>query len=176
MELPYHKIVYDCSFYNCKPYVTCPNGTIMSSPPNARISSNTERRTATDNASLRPRAPSVLSGSKNGRSDGRRMQSPPGHQSTSSGSTHRKTTSNSQRMKPGVEERRTERVQVTTRETLTSRAKSPDRRRPPSMQQQERPRPSGSHRATSGDTRPRVARSEPPQCKVSSNYYHSLGF
>jgi gamma-tubulin complex component 2 len=70
--------------------------------------------------------------------------------------------SGSQRTKAGVEERRTERVQVTTRETVTSRTRSPERRPGPSVQPQERQKASDAGRAYSGDPRPR-SKAEAPQ-------------
>jgi gamma-tubulin complex component 2 len=133
----------------------------MSSSSNARVSSHAERRTATDNGSVKPRAPSSQQGgNRNDRFDGRRTQSPQPQQSTASG-THRRTASNSQRMRGGVEERRTERVHVTTKETLTSRTRSPERR-PASMQPQDRPKPSEISKINSGDSRPN-SRTELPQ-------------
>jgi gamma-tubulin complex component 2 len=148
---------------SCKPSISSPNGAIMSSS-NARVSSYTERRTTNDNGTARPRAPSAQQGgSKNDRSDGRRTQSPQPQQSSTSGTSHRRNASNSQRMKGGVEERRTERVQVTTRETLSSRTRSPERRTGPPTQPQERARPSEVSRADSGDRRSRSSKAEPLQ-------------
>ncbi|KAE8447814.1 hypothetical protein EG329_010208 [Mollisiaceae sp. DMI_Dod_QoI] len=127
----------------------------MSSSSNARVSSRTERRTATDNGNTQPRAPSAQE--RGGRTE--RLDPPP---STVSGSTHRRIASGSQRTNRNVEERRTERVQVTTRETLTSRTRSPERRPGPSVQQTERPRAPEASRAYSGDSRPRSSKAEAP--------------
>ena len=136
----------------------------MSSSSNVRPSSHAERRTANENGTARSRAPSGQhGGSRAERTDSRRPQSPQPQQSSTSGSTHRRTASSSQRTKGGVEERRTERVQVTTRETLTSRTRSPERRSAASMQQQERTRPNELGRTNSGDPRPRPGKVEPPQ-------------
>jgi gamma-tubulin complex component 2 len=138
----------------------------MSSSSNARVSSYAERRTANDNGSARPRPPSAQQerNRKEGdRLDGRQTQSPQPPPSSTSGTSNRRTASNWQRMKGGVEERRTERGQVTTRETLTSRTRSPDRRSGPSAQPQERARPSQVSRANSVDPRPRSSKGEAPQ-------------
>ncbi|KAL8407956.1 hypothetical protein RB594_006673 [Gaeumannomyces avenae] len=62
-----------------------------------------------------------------------------------------------------VEERRTEKTHVTTRETIVSRTRSPNRRAQPPPQ--DKPKTSdmgGKHRAAA-DSRPREPRSEPPQ-------------
>lgn len=136
----------------------------MSSSSNARvpISSRAERRTANENGSQQPRAPSGLGGSKVERSDPGRTQSP---QPSSVGAGHRRAPSGSQRLKREVEERRTERVQVTTRETVTSRTRSPDRRSAV-PQQPERTRPSEPSRQYAPDNRPRSApKPESPQRK-----------
>lgn len=142
----------------------------MSSSSNNRPSSLLERRIANENAS-RPRLPSGQQGGTRTERDSRRPQSP---QASTSGTTHRRTASNSQRTKGGVEERRTERVQVTTRETLTSRTRSPERRPAPPMQQQERTRPSEASRTNSGDHRPRLSKAEASQGTVfvDSTVYH----
>ncbi|KAH8648790.1 spindle pole body component alp4 [Tricladium varicosporioides] len=132
----------------------------MSSANHARVSSRAERRTTNDNASTQPRASSGQQGSsRNDRADPRRTHSP---QPSTSGASHRRTTSGQQRSQRGVEERRTERVQVTERETIT-RTRSPQRR-PPSVQIPERvQRPSEPARTYSGDPRPRSAKAETPQ-------------
>lgn len=134
----------------------------MSSSSNARVSSRTERRTATDNGTTQPRAPSAQQerGSRNERTDPRRTQSP--QPSAASGPSHRRTASGAQRTNRNVEERRTERVQVTTRETLTSRTRSPERRPGPSVQPTERSRAPEASRTYSGDSRPRSSKAEAP--------------
>ncbi|KUJ06281.1 uncharacterized protein LY89DRAFT_633211 [Mollisia scopiformis] len=137
----------------------------MSSSSNARVSSRTERRTATDNGNTQPRAPSAQQerGTKCERPDPRRTQSPqPSVTSGTSGTTHRRTASGTQRTSRNVEERRTERVQITTRETLTSRTRSPERRPGPSVQPSEKPRAHEVGRAYSGDSRPRSSKAEAP--------------
>lgn len=133
----------------------------MSSSTNTRASSRTERRTATENANTQPRAPSAQQerGPKHDRQDPRRTQSP--QPSTASGTTHRRTASGAQRTSRNVEERRTEKIQITTRETLT-RTRSPERRSGPSIHPIERPRASEASRAYSGDSRPRSSRAEAP--------------
>lgn len=133
----------------------------MSSSSTARVSSRAERRTTNDNGSAQPRAPSGQTGTRGERVDPRRTQSP---QASASGTNHKRTASGSQRTNRGVEERRTERVQVTTRETLTTRTRSPDRRPAPSAQPPERQRPAEPSRAYSGDPRPKSSKPEtPPQ-------------
>jgi gamma-tubulin complex component 2 len=135
----------------------------MSSSSTARVSSRAERRTANDNGSTQPRAPSAQTGSRGERLDPRTTQSP---QPSASGTNHKRTASGSQRTGRGVEERRTERVQVTTRETLTTRTRSPDRRSVPSAQPQERQRPAEPSRAHSGDPRPKSNKADAPQGRV----------
>lgn len=147
----------------------------MSSSSTARVSSRAERRTTNDNGSAQPRAPSGQTGRE--RVDPRRTQSP---QPLVSGPTHKRTASGSQRTNRAVEERRTERVQVTTRETLTTRTRSPERRSTPSAQPQERHRPAEPSRAYSGDPRPKPSKPDVhPQGKTqfyetSPVYYKSL--
>ncbi|RDW79759.1 spindle pole body component-1 [Coleophoma cylindrospora] len=129
------------------------------SASNARVSSHTERRTTTnENGSSRPRA---TSGQGN-RSDRERQESRRAGSPQEAGTTHRRHTSTTQRNGKNVEERRTERVQVTTRETLTSRARSPERR-PTAPMQQERTKPFEPSKTYSADTRPKSSKSETPQ-------------
>ena len=149
----------------------------MSSSLNARVSSHAERRTANDNGTTRPRPPSgqqERSRKEGDRLDGWQTQSPQVPPSATSGSTHRRTTSSSQRMKGGVEERRTERVQVTTREMLTSRTRSPNRRSGPPAQPQERARPPQVSRPNSIDHRPRSSKSETLQSMSSHHQSMAL--
>ncbi|OWP03471.1 hypothetical protein B2J93_7489 [Marssonina coronariae] len=130
----------------------------MSSSSQARIPARNDRRTATENGSAHPRASSgQQASSRNERPDPRKTQSPQASKPTS---THGRTASGAQRMKPGVEELRTERVRVTTKETLTQRTRSPERR-PGSSQPQERQRPETS-KTHSGDARPKSAKMEAP--------------
>jgi hypothetical protein len=128
-----------------------------SSNNNNRAPSLVERRIANENATARPRDPSGQQGGTRSEKDPRRPQSP---QASASGSTHRRAVSSSQRTRGGIEERRTERVQVTTRETLTSRTRSPERRPAPPVQHQERTRPSEVGRSNSGDHRPRPSKTD----------------
>ncbi|KAL3418251.1 Spindle pole body component alp4 [Phlyctema vagabunda] len=144
----------------------------MSSASHARVSSHTDRRTANDeNGSAKPRVSSGQPVNKADKDRGdrdrgdrgpdtRRQQSP---QPSGTGPAHRKTASSSQRNGRPAEERRTERVQITTRETLTSRTKSPERRPAPPAQQSERTRPNEHSRTISGDPRPKSSKSETPQ-------------
>ena len=106
----------------------------MSSSSNTKTS-HSERRTATENGTARPRG------------DPRR---PPSPQHSTSGATHKRTASGTQR--------RTERVQVTTRETLTTRTRSSERRGPPPPAQ-ERARKEHA-RTPSVDNRPREIKAE----------------
>jgi gamma-tubulin complex component 2 len=134
----------------------------MSSSSNARVpaSSRAERRTATENGSQQPRAPSAQAGIKSERPDPRQTHSP---QPSASGASHRRAPSGSQRSKREIEERRTERIQVTTRETVTSRTRSPERR-PSGPPQPERTRPTDPSRQHAVDHRPRSApKPESPQ-------------
>lgn len=125
----------------------------MSSSSHARVSSRSERKTTTnENIAHQPRAPSAQQHGGSSRMD-RRTQSPP----ASSLGNHRRGASGSKRTGKNVEERRTERVQVTTREALTSRARSPERRpTAPPQQERERPRPLEPSRVQPGDPKPKV--------------------
>jgi gamma-tubulin complex component 2 len=111
----------------------------MSSSSHARISSRSERRSATDNGSSQPRASAGLNreGSKSDRTDSRTTQTP---QATTPLPSHRRVPSGVQRTSKNVEERKAERVQIQTREVLTSRTRSPERRSAPQAQA-ERQRP-----------------------------------
>jgi gamma-tubulin complex component 2 len=64
-------------------------------------------------------------GGKSERQDARRPKSP---QASTHSAQHKRMPSGSQRMGRVVDERRTDRVHVTTRETVTTRTRSPDRR------------------------------------------------
>lgn len=139
----------------------------MSSSSNNRPSSLVERRIANDNGASRPRLSSGQQGGSKAERDPRRPQSP---QTSTSGSAHRRVPSTSQRTKSALEERRTERVQVTTRETLTSRTRSPERRSATQMQQQERVRPSEVSRTNSADHRPRLSRAESAQGRLRRSF------
>jgi gamma-tubulin complex component 2 len=69
----------------------------------------------------------------------------------------------------GVDERRTERIQITTRETMTSRTESPERRpevpEPLPVQQPEQPKASEATRAYPVVPRPQAAKADVPQRK-----------
>jgi gamma-tubulin complex component 2 len=144
---------------------------VMSSSSTARVSSRAERRTTNDNGSAQPRAPSGQTGSRGERLDSRRTQSP---QPATTGTSHKRTASGSQRTNRGLEERRTERVQVLTRETLTTSTRNPDRRSAPSAQPTERQRPAEPSRAYIGDPRPKASKPEAllqRKSRVSENLY-----
>lgn len=74
---------------------------------------------------------------------------------------HKRTASGNQRTSKNVEERRTERVQVTTRETLTSRTRSPERRTAPQAHQEKGK--ANENVKTSFDYGPRPSKGEMPQ-------------
>ncbi|KAI9054713.1 hypothetical protein LZ554_001864 [Drepanopeziza brunnea f. sp. 'monogermtubi'] len=135
---------------------------MSSSSSHARVSSRSDRRTATENGSVQPRVSSSQQSNRGERPDPRgqhgEQHSP--QPSTSAGS-HRRTPSGAHRLKPGVEERRTERVLVTTRETVTRRTRSPERR-PSSMQPQERPKPENSRMHAGADPRSKSTKVEAP--------------
>lgn len=130
-------------------------------PNNGRVSAQTERRTTTtnDNGSARPRVPSGLGGSRDPQ-DPRRSHSP---QTSTAGPTHGRTASHTQRAGGGVEERRTERTKITTRETMTSRTRSPDRRPAPSAAPTDRHKSMDAGKAQSKDAKlkPSKAESQP---------------
>ena len=132
----------------------------MSSSNHARVSSRADRRTTAENGT-QPRAPADHQGrsSRTERQDPRRTQSPPSHHASS----HKRGPSGSQRTNRAVEERRTERTHITTRETVT-RTRSPERRSAPS-QQSERHRPPELLRTNSNDPRSRSSQPDTPQCR-----------
>jgi hypothetical protein len=128
--------------------------TIMSSSSSGhRPASYTEQQIADDNSSIKPRIPSIP---QNGRRSDR--DSPPQQSSKPSnvGMNHERAASSSQRTNRGVEERRRESVQVTTKTTLTSITRSPNLRHGQSVQLSQRPKPSEASRAHSGDPHPKL--------------------
>ena len=128
----------------------------MSSTTNARTTPYAEQRYPTENGNNGHRAPSAQqAGDKPERSDSKRQRSP--------GPSHRRVASGLQRTSRGVEERRTENVKVTTRETLTSRTRSPERRPGTSRQASERSKPPEASRQAAKDAQPRSSKAEPPQ-------------
>lgn len=133
---------------------------IMSS--HARVSSQSERRAVNDtgSGSSRSRPPSALAGTRPERSDLRRRPSPPGGTTESN---HRRAQSSSQRNNRGVDERRTERVNITTRETVSARTRSPDRRTP-----RERSRTNDTSRSRGEEPPPKTARVESQPGKIPS--------
>ncbi|KAG9228192.1 Spc98 family-domain-containing protein [Amylocarpus encephaloides] len=128
----------------------------MSSSNHARVSSRAERRITNDHASAQPRA-STAQSSRHERQDPRRQQSPTAESSTA----HRRGASGSQRTNRAVEERRTERVQLTTKESIT-RTRSSERRSAPAPAP-ERQRPPDLARTHSNDPRMRSIKAEGPQ-------------
>jgi gamma-tubulin complex component 2 len=139
------------------------NATIMSSA-NTRVASQSDRRTAASDLAngAKSRLPAGLGGSRSDKPDGRQSQSQ-SPQTSGTSSQHKRMASGSQRTSRNVEERRTERVQVTTRETITSRTKSPERRPPSSMTTIERPRQPEINKHNTAEPRPKSTKSEPPQ-------------
>jgi len=130
----------------------------MSSSSNVRATTQTERRSVHDNSGPgKPRIASGSGGSKSERPDGKRSRSP---QSSAGGAAHKRMPSGSQRASRNVEERRTERVHVTTRETLTSRVRSPERRPPPSALASERSKPGDSIKSNVSDLGLKSSRTE----------------
>lgn len=114
------------------------------------------RTTSSDNASGRSKAPTPTYGGS--RADSRRPLSP------SASGPHKRTVSGSQRTSKNVEEKRTERVQVTTRETLTSRTKSPDRRPAPPPNPEKGK--ASENVKSSAEYRPKSSKGEIPQGSI----------
>jgi gamma-tubulin complex component 2 len=144
----------------------------MSSSSNARPASHAERRTANENGTARPRVPpSQPGGSRSeSRQEPRRTQSPqPPPMAQSSTNTHKRMASGSQRNK-AVEERRIEKVHVTTRETLTTRTRSPERRPASFAQPQERARPKEASVFNPVDQRPKSSKADAPQSMSTLQY------
>lgn len=132
----------------------------MSSSTNIRSTTQQSERKSATEASGKPRgAGSSLGGSKSERPDGQHPISP---QPSTGTTAHRRMPSGLQKSGRAVEERRTERVQVTTRETLTSRTRSPDRRPVPSLVP-EKSRATEAGRATTGESKPRLNKAETAQ-------------
>ncbi|TAQ83235.1 hypothetical protein B7494_g8439 [Chlorociboria aeruginascens] len=121
------------------------------SSSHARASSQIERWMTGGNGTSKPRAPSVQQGRGSERQDPRRQESP---QPSTSGAPHRRAASNSLGTNRGVDERRTERIQVTTKESLTSRTRSPERRSGP-PQTTERAKTVETTKSYSIDPRPK---------------------
>jgi gamma-tubulin complex component 2 len=130
----------------------------MSSSSNARATTQSERRNVHDNSGPgKPRLASGSAGSKSERPDGKRSHSP---QPSADSAAHKRMPSGSQRASRGVEERRTERVHVTTRETLTSRVRSPERHQAPSALASERPKPGDGIKTNASDLGLKSSRTE----------------
>ena len=133
----------------------------MPSSSNVKPSSHAERQTTSDDSS----APSTQRDGRRGDHSSRQQHS---RKPSASAINDRRTASSSQRTNRGVgvDERRTERVQITTRETVTSRTRSPERRSEPlPVQQPERPKASEATRAYPGVPRPQATKADVPQRK-----------
>ena len=76
------------------------------------------------------------------------------------GPPQKRISSASQRGVRSMEEGRIDRVHVTTRETLTSRTRSPERRPGPSTVSMERPKPVASLRTDSKDTSSKASKGD----------------
>jgi gamma-tubulin complex component 2 len=130
----------------------------MSSSSTARAATQAERRSVHDNLGPgKPRLASGSGGSKSERPDGKGSHSP---QPSAGGVGHKRMPSSSQRASRNVEERRTERVHVTTRETFTSRARSPERRPAPSVLASERSKPGEGLKSNLSDLGLKSSRTE----------------
>jgi gamma-tubulin complex component 2 len=130
----------------------------MSSSSNVRATTQTERRSIHDNSGTgKPRLASGSGGSKSERPDGKRSHSP---QPSVGGAAHKRMPSGPQRASRNIEERRTERVHVTTRETLTSRVRSPERRPAPSVLASERSKPGDGIKPNMSDLGIKSSRTE----------------
>ena len=133
----------------------------MSSSSNVRTSSHTEQQTTDDKSNL----PSKQRHGRRGDHSPRRQRSP---KPAAFATNHRRTASSSQAMNQGVgiEERRTERAQITTKKIMTSRTRSPGRRlEPSSVQQPERQKVSEATRAYLGVPPAQVNKPGVPQRK-----------
>lgn len=131
----------------------------MSAPPpiatNSKASSSQpERRTANDNGIGNGKARMSSGPSRSQASDHQRQPSQQSSQPTDPFGRPGTV----QRTKRGNEERRTEKLQVTTRETLTSKIRSPERRSAPSGVPMSR-----STSKRSADQQPKNRRPETPQ-------------
>jgi gamma-tubulin complex component 2 len=119
-------------------------------------------------ASARSRL-SAHEGLRNERSDS--VRPGPSPQPPLFSTTHKRSASGNPRpASRAVEERRTERVQVTTKETLVSRTRSPDRRAVP----QERPRATDGFRQKSTEARSREPKVEAPPSRMPRWTFSSL--
>ncbi|KAH8889710.1 hypothetical protein GQ53DRAFT_842607 [Thozetella sp. PMI_491] len=119
---------------------------------------STNGATTADKGTSRPR----MTGQDSFREKTDARRHAPSPQSGTSGTSHKRSASGNFRpASRAVEERRTERVQVTTKETLVTRTRSPERRSAPS----EKPRAAdGAKQRAAADPRPREPRPEaPPQ-------------
>jgi gamma-tubulin complex component 2 len=146
----------------------------MSSLSNVRATTQTERRSVHDNSGPgKPRLASGSRGSMAERPDGKRPHSP---QPLAGGAAHKRMPSGSQRTSRNVEERRTEKVHVTTRETLTSRVRSPERRLAPSVLASERSKPGDGIKPSMSDLGLKSSRTESIQGECLVTVYRRREF
>lgn len=133
----------------------------MSSSSNARGTAQTERRATYDiSTSAKPQVASGFGGAKTNRTTERGQQS---LQAALGGVTHKRIQSGLQRSGRHVEEHMVEKVHVTTRETLTTRTRSPERRHAPSnVPLSERPKPSEGTRSINVDHGLKSSKVDPP--------------
>ncbi len=143
----------------------------MSSSSNARAAAQTERRSVHDNPGPgKPRLASGSGGSKSERPDGRLSHSP---QPSTGGTGHKRIVSGSQRPSRVVEERRTERAHITSRETLTSRVKSPERRPAPPVLSSERSNPGEGIKSIVSELTLKSNRTDGSQGECLNVYLHT---
>jgi gamma-tubulin complex component 2 len=111
-----------------------------------------------DRGSSRPR---MSDGNGSFRADASKASEPPKISSRYAETTHKRSTSghpNPRSTSSSFEERRTEKVQVTTRETFTTRTRSPQRRSATA----DKSRAADGTKQRAPDSRPREARQETP--------------
>jgi len=91
------------------------------------------------------------------------------------GTSHKRTASGNPRpASRATEERRAEHIKVTTRETLVTRTRSPDRRDGPAPKEKVRASDGGG-KARPAETRPKEPRADPPGTTRSTSWRRRLG-
>jgi gamma-tubulin complex component 2 len=137
----------------------------MSSSSNTKVAAtHAERRSLHENLGPgKPRLASGSGGSKTERLDGKRSHSPP---PSVGAAGHKRMPSGSQHASRNVEERRTERFHVTTRETMTSRVRSQEQRPAPSVLASERSKTGEGLKSNASDLGLKSSRTEqiPGEC------------
>lgn len=129
--------------------------------------------TGSERASRPPRVPPTAHDSfKSDRSDPKRPGRPSPQPSNISAAHKRTASGNPRPTSRTVEERRTERVQVTTKETLVSRTRSPDRRSGTAFGGRQRAGTDGSSRQKVAETRPKEPKVEAPPPGTLSRHSH----